>query len=233
MSAQRSSMYYAVLFATGALIATVSVQGCTSSASSPQCTKDADCDSLLKVPAGTGVCTNGTCSERPSISEQDGGEVPDAEATPDVQTLPVDAAPDAPKPTPQEVAYCAAIVSHASCNDAAASTCTPLQRCLAALMVPTAAEHFGKCHASPACIGEDVCINAAGKAEGGMTAVDYAMACANRHNACKGGFSDDGCSEAAFAFTGVGPAMAACLALDCGKIQGCFDTALQKLNACK
>jgi hypothetical protein len=130
---------------------------------------------------------------------------------------------------------CDARMSHASCPGATSAPCDEAARCRARLMAPGAPEVFSSCFVAPGCGDEATCIAEAGAVVADRAATDYVSACLAKAEVCGDDFPkvDDDCTTAVYAFTGVGPAAAACLQRPCGEQKSCFSRALAPLAACK
>ena len=168
-----------------------------------------------------GIPSNATTCPSPETLLADGG-APDANAA---ETSTASA----------ERSVCDARTSHASCPGATSASCDEATRCRARLMAPGAPEAFSSCFVSPACGNETTCLAKAGAVVAGKTATDYVAACLAKANLCGEDFPkvDDDCTTAVYAFTGVGPAAAACLQEPCGELKGCFSKAFATLTMCK
>lgn len=129
---------------------------------------------------------------------------------------------------------CDARTSHASCPGATSAPCDEPARCRARLMAPGAPAAFSSCFVSPACGDEATCLAKAGAVVADKSATDYVSACRAKAEVCGDDFPkvDDDCTTAVYAFTGVGPAAAACLERPCGEQKSCFSRALVSLSTC-
>lgn len=135
----------------------------------------------------------------------------------------------------QEALICNALASRSACPGGALP-CEEDAKCIyGRLMLPAAAQSYATCRSAPSCKGDDRCVAEAGLAVGGAAATKYVQDCSARRTACNGGFADDYCAPAFFAFDGAGPGAQACLVKACGEIQACIMDlkALKDIAACK
>lgn len=160
----------------------------------------------------------------------------DAQSTNDASTG-TDASPgDAGGLTPAEKKICDARASHETCPGASTGQgCDESTKCLyGRIMEPAAVDAYATCYASPSCKGDDDCILSAGFAAGGQASNDYAVACEKKSVECGSDFpSKELCTPAAFAYTGVGAALTACLAKPCADQKACFAAAVKPIVDCK
>jgi len=136
----------------------------------------------------------------------------------------------------QEDAYCAAVASRGFCNGGTQPSTSPCRdegKCIyGKLMSAEGAKAYNDCYGSPSCKSDDRCVEQAGATVGGATATQYTADCSAKVDACGGG-SKEACGAAVFAYTTIGPAMAACLAKPCADFRTCFSAALKPIADCK
>ena len=182
-------------------------------------------------------------SDPPATPNTDAGATTDAATSTDSATAsdtatgtdsatPSDARADAGS---QEALVCDALASRSACPGGALP-CEADAKCIyGRLMLPAAAQSYAACRSAPSCKGDDRCVAEAGLAVGGNAATKYVQDCSARRTACNGGFADDFCDPAFFAFDGAGPGAQACLVEACGEIQACIEDlkALKDIAACK
>lgn len=176
------------------------------------------------------ACSDGSQpgSGAPAPTEQtDGGTVSTSDdasaASPDAQAVEED--------SPQVAAYCAALASHNACSGSTGA-CSASSKCLMGKMLPTSADAFNQCYRAPSCKTSDKCLVVAGQAAVDPGASSFQSDCVARVSDCAGSFAKDKCSVVVFAFPGGGAAAEACIAKECGEIQGCFKALENSLQSC-
>lgn len=206
---------FALCLPIAAIGISASVAACSDPVPSTDAGSDASQDAAsVDASQATDASQNGDASQTADASKADGGL------------------------TAAEKAICDAKASRAQCFDGSggpAEPCSESTKCIyGRLMAPAAVSAYASCNGFPSCKGDDGCIAEAGEAVGGQASRDYVTACLAKVQECGPALLDDElCTTAAYAYTGIGASVTACLAKPCADQKACFTAAVAPIAACK